>query len=58
MPRKMKELLDGCGIRADKDSFGHADASGDRKYGGVAVKKGSGRGGRWGGEQEGGLVSA
>ena len=39
MPRKMKELLDGWGICADKHGFEHAGVSRDRKYRGVAVKK-------------------
>ena len=39
MPRKMKQLLEGWGIRADKRSFGQAGVTRVRKYGGVAVKK-------------------
>jgi len=42
MPSKMKELLDGWGIPADKRGFEQAGVSRDRKYGGVAVENKSG----------------
>jgi len=53
MPGKMKELLDGLGVRADRRSFEHAVVGGDREYGAVVVvvkeEEGDGVGG---GEKE------
>lgn len=40
MPGKMKELLDGLGVRADRRGFEHAVVGGDREYGAVVVKEG------------------
>jgi len=39
MPGKMKELLDGLGVRADRRSFEHAVVGGDREYGAVVAKE-------------------
>ncbi|PUU77669.1 tRNA synthetases class I (M)-domain-containing protein [Tuber borchii] len=39
MPGKMKELLDGLGVRADRRGFEHAVVGGDSEYGAVVVVK-------------------
>ena len=52
MPGKMKELLDGLGVRADRRGFEHAVVGGDREYGAVVVKEEGGGGVRDGGGEE------
>ncbi|KAG0641656.1 tRNA synthetases class I (M)-domain-containing protein [Tuber brumale] len=45
MPGKMKELLDGLGVREDRRGFGHAVVGGDSEYGAAVVRRGDDKGG-------------
>ena len=51
MPEKMKELLDGLGVRADRRGFEHAVVGGDREYGAVVVVKEEEQGDRGEGDE-------